>query len=148
MNQNSGSACRKFRMENLLLFSSWFLLLSRAIFSLPLIFHAWSQFHCNSFSAPQNFCTVTGQSNWCEEDNECTEDKTKACPIEHWCVCEWAFSSYLQEAGGCNQSADVICDATNQNALLHYEGAIAGGGEAGEKAQNALNCLKSKCNLS
>lgn len=99
------------------------------------------------FSAPQNFCTVTGQSNWCEEDSECAEDSSKQCPKESWCVCEWAFSRYLEDAGGCHKSADIICDATNQITITHYEEAVARGGEDAPRAKKALHCLKHKCHL-
>ena len=39
-----------------------------------------------------NFCTVTGQPNWCGESMLCN-DGVGQCKIENWCVCEWAFSS-------------------------------------------------------
>merc|ERR1711908_250454 len=41
-----------------------------------------------------NFCAVTGQPNWC--------------------VCQWAFASHLQRAGGCDKIQNIVCDATNK----------------------------------
>lgn len=88
-----------------------------------------------------NFCTVTGQPNWCEEPMPCHDKREKTCPIEQWCVCEWAFASYIQNAGGCDKIAKVDCHATNGNVLHHYRD------DKRPHVQKALACLKRKCNL-
>ena len=91
-----------------------------------------------------NFCTVTGQPDWCSEDKECGGDATSdLCPIKHWCVCEWAFESYLEKAGGCGQVADIVCESTNHKVIVHYEEAIAQRGD--KKAEAALACLEERC---
>lgn len=90
-----------------------------------------------------NFCTVTGQPNWCDDDKECHDQESGICPIQHWCVCEWAFESYLETAGGCDQIAEIVCESTNHKAILHYEEAIAHKGD--KKAEAALACLEERC---
>ena len=89
-----------------------------------------------------NFCTVTGQPNWCSESMLCNSGKGQ-CQVTNWCVCEWAFSAYIQKAGGCDKIAKIHCDATNMMALKHY------GEQAGRSAdvKLALECLKEKCNV-
>ena len=39
------------------------------------------------------------------------------CPVKHWCVCQWAFASYIRIAGGCDKIAEIECDATNKEAV-------------------------------
>lgn len=97
-----------------------------------------------------NFCTVTGQPNWCGQDDECHQDYKEGgdainelCTISHWCVCEWAFESYLEKAGGCAQAADIVCESTNHKVIAHYEEAIAQRGD--KKAKAALACLEERC---
>mmetsp|Transcript_88317 Transcript_88317/g.189666 ORF Transcript_88317/g.189666 Transcript_88317/m.189666 type:complete len:169 (-) Transcript_88317:285-791(-) len=88
-----------------------------------------------------DFCTVTGQPDWCSEDMECM-GSSGMCPIGNWCVCQWAFSSYIQSAGGCDAIVDLVCDATNQAAVKAYE-------ESDDPDhKEALACIKKKCNLS
>merc|ERR1719162_625868 len=79
-----------------------------------------------------DFCTVTGQSNWCEEQANCmtadgTESATEMCDIENWCVCQWAFAGYLKEAKdkgqSCADTLDLECSATNMAALTAYTAA-------------------------
>lgn len=85
-----------------------------------------------------DFCTVTGQSNWCGEDMPCMGQEGD-CKIDHWCVCQWAFADYLQSAGGCDQIVDLVCEATNMAAFKAYE-------KSGEPShQAALSCIRSKC---
>ena len=84
-----------------------------------------------------NFCTVTGQSNWCEEWMQCDGGKG-LCPVKHWCVCEWAFKSYIEAAGGCDSIKSIDCEATNQWTYTHYK-------ESG--ASEALACLEKRCGL-
>jgi len=88
-----------------------------------------------------NFCSVTRQPNWCERKFPCHEDQTKECDITNWCVCEWAFASYIQNAGGCDKIAEVNCEATNGKVLEHYQG------NDKKHIQEALTCLKQKCNI-
>ena len=44
----------------------------------------------------------------------------RAAQVEHWCVCQWAFASYLQRAGGCDKIQNIVCEATNMVALTAY----------------------------
>jgi hypothetical protein len=62
------------------------------------------------------------------------------CPVEHWCVCEWAFASYIQKAGGCDKIQKIVCEATNMKALEHYEQK-----QSSTHIKAALDCLKSRC---
>merc|ERR1719230_2304170 len=63
-----------------------------------------------------NFCEVTGQPNWCGSKMAC-DGHAGRCPVEHWCVCQWAFARYLQNAGGCDKIQNIVCEATNMVAL-------------------------------
>ena len=55
----------------------------------------------------------------CGSQMQC-DGSAGACPVEHWCVCQWAFaSSYLERAGGCDRIQKVVCEATNMVALKH-----------------------------
>ena len=89
-----------------------------------------------------NFCTVTGQPNWCNDSMPCHENESAACPVQHWCVCQWAFASYVKEAGGCDMIQEVVCDSININAKDAYEGSSS------PDHAVALDCLKAKCNIS
>lgn len=88
----------------------------------------------------KNFCEVTKQDDWCDSKMECDDGSDKKCPVEHWCVCQWAFEGYLDKAGGCDSIQEIDCDATNNEAILAYQ---ADEEEHGE----ALACLKKRCNL-
>eukprot|EP00756_Hemistasia_phaeocysticola_P005182 Hpha_TRINITY_DN13209_c0_g2::TRINITY_DN13209_c0_g2_i1::g.154780::m.154780 len=85
-----------------------------------------------------NFCSVTGQSNWCSSEMPCVSGGGR-CPVQQWCVCQWAFASYLQRAGGCDKIQDIVCEAVNEEALKAYQ--------RSPDHTEALNCLKSRCNL-
>mmetsp|Transcript_1514 Transcript_1514/g.3346 ORF Transcript_1514/g.3346 Transcript_1514/m.3346 type:complete len:251 (+) Transcript_1514:161-913(+) len=89
-----------------------------------------------------NFCTVTGQPNWCSYTMGCHSDyHTTTCPVENWCVCQWAFASYISRAGGCEYIQDVICEATNAEAMRAYE-ENRGSSQA---INDAYECLKQRC---
>merc|ERR1719409_1062729 len=90
-----------------------------------------------------NFCTVTGQPNWCGSKMGCDGSAGK-CPVKNWCVCQWAFASYIQRAGGCDKIQKIVCSATNMVALTAYRAKAAS--DAHIKA--ALQCLESKCGIS
>ena len=62
-----------------------------------------------STASSGNFCEVTGQTDWCSDDKmPCHKNKNdKSCTPANWCVCQWAFRTYLQEAGGCDQIQDI-----------------------------------------
>ncbi len=115
-----------------------------------------------------NFCTVTGQSDWCSSTMTC-DDTTSAssndggssdndqnssntdddlCPVQNWCVCQWAFASYLQTAGGCDYIQDIQCNATNLQALLAYSNMAGTSKDYDKKYTNALNCIESRCGVS
>ena len=87
-----------------------------------------------------NFCTATGQPDWCSKKSACHDDPGKSCPIENWCVCEWAFADYVDKKG-CDNIATVDCEATNHKVIEHYQDSSS------PSVQNALACLKKKCNL-
>jgi uncharacterized protein (DUF2237 family) len=88
----------------------------------------------------QNFCEVTGQSNWCVEQGECHEDPSQMCDRRGWCICQWAFAGFLANGGSCDQ-LDVNCDASHMVALEAYRADPA-------QYSDALACLESKCSLS
>mmetsp|Transcript_35517 Transcript_35517/g.53743 ORF Transcript_35517/g.53743 Transcript_35517/m.53743 type:complete len:234 (-) Transcript_35517:184-885(-) len=97
-----------------------------------------------------NFCSVTGQSDWCSSSMTChdalfdeEEDEDNYCPVQDWCVCQWAFASYLQYAGGCDKIQDLVCEAINMQAALAYK-SMAGI----TKYDNALRCIESRCGVS
>jgi len=96
----------------------------------------------SSTASAGNFCTVTGQSDWCSStDMPCHEDPNSGeCAIEHWCVCQWAFESYLKAAGGCGSIQDIQCEAINKAALDAYR-------EDEERHAEALACLVERCGL-
>ena len=90
----------------------------------------------------KNFCEVTGQDDWCSKEMACHQDENTECPVEKWCVCQWAFAAYIQEAGGCNSIQEIECDAVNVKAVQAYE---EHGGEG--KYDAALACLRERCGL-
>ena len=92
-----------------------------------------------------NFCTVTGQSDWCSsEDMPCHEDvNDEACAIQNWCVCQWAFASYIAKAGGCDEIQNIQCNAVNIQAIWAYRDAAS----RKQTYQDALDCLVSRCSL-
>lgn len=89
-----------------------------------------------------NFCTVTRQPDWCNSYMPCHENRNEACPVQDWCVCQWAFASYIQEAGGCNSIQDIVCDAINIQAMVAYEEE-----SADRKFQEAYDCIRAKCGI-
>jgi uncharacterized protein (DUF2237 family) len=91
-----------------------------------------------------NFCEVTKQTDWCHSKMFCMDEPTKLCPVQDWCVCEWAFARYLAEAGGCDKIGSyIICEATSIMTIQDYEGRIQM--ENDEQAMHALECIKKKC---
>lgn len=86
-----------------------------------------------------DFCTVTGQPNWCEDEMPCM-GKSGDCKIGNWCVCQWAFAGYLQTAGGCDDATiHVVCNSTNMAAARAYKKST----EAHHQA--ALQCIEKQC---
>lgn len=65
--------------------------------------------------------------------------KSGTCKIGNWCVCQWAFSRYLERAGGCDSVVDLVCDATNQAAFDAYVRSDRPADRA------ALDCIKKRC---
>jgi len=92
-----------------------------------------------------NFCTVTGQPDWCSSENmDCHGAPIlRNCEVKHWCVCQWAFASYIENAGGCDKIKGVVCEATNMEAYNSYKVHAP----ASPRIQNALACLESQCGL-
>eukprot|EP00808_Paulinella_micropora_P016880 g14435.t1 len=84
-----------------------------------------------------DFCIATGQSNWCTKP-------INGKPIGHWCVCQWAYASYLQAKGGnCQAFSHVDCQATNMQALLSYRQQAPNDASIA----NALKCLEQVCSI-
>mmetsp|Transcript_479 Transcript_479/g.565 ORF Transcript_479/g.565 Transcript_479/m.565 type:complete len:175 (-) Transcript_479:160-684(-) len=97
-----------------------------------------------------NFCTVTGQPNWCSSNMACNEGGSDQCPVKFWCVCEWAFASYIEKAGGCDKIQELNCKAINHRVLEAYTEQIAESkskGLSATKYENSLACVKSRCNI-
>jgi Uncharacterized protein conserved in bacteria (DUF2237) len=92
-----------------------------------------------------NFCTVTGQSDWCSsQEMPCHDDNSyNYCAIQNWCVCQWAFASYLQAAGGCDSIQTIVCESINLQAILAYQQQAT----TQEKYANALQCIVDRCGL-
>eukprot|EP00751_Fragilariopsis_kerguelensis_P045095 CAMPEP_0170995088 /NCGR_PEP_ID=MMETSP0736-20130129/11382_1 /TAXON_ID=186038 /ORGANISM="Fragilariopsis kerguelensis, Strain L26-C5" /LENGTH=255 /DNA_ID=CAMNT_0011421173 /DNA_START=188 /DNA_END=951 /DNA_ORIENTATION=- len=109
-----------------------------------------------------NFCQVTGQSDWCSyEDMPChndgddddDDDDGTTCPVTNWCVCQWAFSSYVL-ASGCDNIQTIVCESINLEAVLAYKKILDqptwysnAGSVDTTKYQSALECIVSRCNL-
>uniref|UniRef100_A0A7S2EKG7 Uncharacterized protein n=1 Tax=Trieres chinensis TaxID=1514140 RepID=A0A7S2EKG7_TRICV len=89
-----------------------------------------------------NFCAVTGQPDWCSSSMPCHPSGAAGeCPVRDWCVCQWAFASYIEKAGGCGMIQDIKCESINVEAVKAYERSE----EAKHKA--ALECIRERCGL-
>eukprot|EP00978_Attheya_sp_CCMP212_P017698 scaffold47446_cov58-Attheya_sp.AAC.2 len=105
-------------------------------------------------STNENFCTVTGQSDWCSSYMPCdtgasASSSSSLCPVKNWCVCQWAFASYIDTAGGCDYIQEIQCEAINIQALVAYAN-IAGTSQdanSGGKYTNALKCIEDRCGI-
>eukprot|EP00933_Yihiella_yeosuensis_P030470 TRINITY_DN2410_c0_g1_i1.p1 TRINITY_DN2410_c0_g1~~TRINITY_DN2410_c0_g1_i1.p1 ORF type:complete len:216 (+),score=52.59 TRINITY_DN2410_c0_g1_i1:121-768(+) len=89
-----------------------------------------------------DFCSVTGQPNWCGEKMPCM-GQSGNCPIKNWCVCQWAFARYIQMAGGCDSIVDIVCDSTNMAALKAYKQE-----KQDPSIAAALACMEKRCGIS
>lgn len=85
-----------------------------------------------------DFCRVTGQPDWCNSEMPCM-NKGGQCPVENWCVCQWAFAGYLAGAGGCDAVDEVVCNSTNLAAVQAYEQSN------NPNHKRALACIKERC---
>merc|ERR1712085_188503 len=96
-------------------------------------------------SKSQDFCQVTGQPDWCaSQEMACHEDSNMSdCPVIDWCVCQWAFSEYVNAAGGCDKIQQLKCESTNLEAVLAYNKVHL----TKPDIQTALECLVAKCDL-
>ena len=84
----------------------------------------------------QDFCDVTNQGDWCST----LRDPRSGHPIGHWCVCQWAFASYLRgKRNDCAAFSSVNCNATNALALGAYQ--------TRPEYADALRCLNEKCGV-
>lgn len=99
-----------------------------------------------------NFCTATGQYDWCSEYLPCHEDESSSstCPVQNWCVCQWAFAAYIQTAGGCDAIQSIVCEAINMEAIVAYQQQVGdgSGGSATNKYAEALDCIVNRCGMS
>merc|ERR1719148_360542 len=93
----------------------------------------------------QDFCQVTGQPDWCaSQDMACHEGGNGGgCPVVDWCVCQWAFSEYVNAAGGCDKIQQLKCESTNLEAVVAYNKVHS----TRPDIQTALECLVAKCDL-
>lgn len=107
-------------------------------------------------STDQNFCDVTGQQDWCSsylpcdtDDDDNTDDTTTSsnCPVQNWCVCQWAFASYISTAGGCDYIQEIQCDAINLQALSAYSSLAGTYKDENGKYTNALKCIEERCGI-
>jgi uncharacterized protein (DUF2237 family) len=98
---------------------------------------------CMNISASSketNFCSVTGQPDWCSSTMPCHGDQQRNCPVQNWCVCEWAFAKYLKLAGGCDHVQSlIVCESINAEALVAYRSA--------PDASEALACIEKHCGI-
>jgi len=113
---------------------------------------AGSHHICLDFNSTtnDNFCTVTGQPDWCSSFMPCHDKQDKQCSIRYWCVCQWAYASYVRKAGACENVKDIKCDATNMRVLTAYEEQVHQDKLRGLKDTyygDALQCLKRNCGL-
>lgn len=105
-----------------------------------------------------NFCTVTGQSDWCSSYMQCdgsyyngAEEKNEGdyygkgnqCLVQNWCVCQWAFASYIAAAGGCDAIQDLACDSINAEAVKAYIKEK----DSASRYADALECLVQRCGV-
>ena len=71
----------------------------------------------------------------------CHDDATSyTCDIANWCVCQWAFATYIDKAGGCDAIQDIQCASINKEALVAYS-------SNRNKYEEALQCLVERCEL-
>ena len=84
-----------------------------------------------------NFCSATGQPDWCRERGECHGNTTQGCDKKDWCVCQWAFERVVEKYG-C-EALSVKCDSTSLRALEAYS--------SSPHHEKALRCLTDKCLL-
>ena len=91
----------------------------------------------------KNFCAVTEQPDWCDDEKACADDSEEQCPVKDWCVCQWAFAAYIEKAGGCDAIQDINCEATNMEALIAYKKKQGDD----QNVANALKCLEQRCKL-
>lgn len=90
-----------------------------------------------------NFCEVTGQPDWCSSYMLCHDDSSSNCQIQNWCVCQWAFAGYVQNAGGCEKILDIVCESINLEAIKAY---IKMRDHSAAYA-DALDCIAERCSL-
>jgi len=95
-----------------------------------------------------NFCAVTGQPDWCSSSMPCDgknimngDNENIECHVQNWCVCQWAFSDYIEKAGGCDQIQDIVCEAINMEAITAYKNSD----DSNHKI--ALECITQRCTL-
>jgi len=110
----------------------------------------------SSTRTEQNFCEVTGQNDWCSDMMPCDDGKgyqannnggdgdSNQCQVQNWCVCQWAFASYLQAAGGCDYVQDLECQSINQQAIIAYKQQM----NQASKYLDALECIANRCGVS
>ena len=61
----------------------------------------------------------------------------------HLSSSQWAFASYIENAGGCDKIQNIVCEATNKVALTAYREHA----HESERIANALSCLEKRCGL-
>ena len=74
----------------------------------------------------------------CHLEMPCHEEGGRSCPINNWCVCEWALASYVDKEG-CD-AVRIHCDATNRKVIDHYARA-----SSSPRVESALSCVMKQC---
>lgn len=95
----------------------------------------------DSHTTDRNFCSVTGQPDWCSSSMACDGGDGGECPVKQWCVCQWAFARYIERAGGCDAIQEIVCEATNLEALNAYRVQS----ESSDNIKKALECIEKRC---
>merc|ERR1711879_548180 len=91
----------------------------------------------------KNFCEVTGHPDWCSSATmPCHNDTKSYCQIQNWCVCEWAFASYIQKSGGCDNIQHIVCESINEQTIEAYSKQ-----RVVKKYSDALDCIMRRCGL-
>ena len=87
--------------------------------------------------------------NWDGDANNVTDGdaghvledgEVEFCPVQHWCVSQREFASYVENADGCDNIQDFMCESINYQAVKAYYRK-----QNQEKYVHTLNCLLERC---
>jgi len=106
--------------------------------------------------APEDLCKLTKQSDWCSQLQPCQSAPATRCPIQNWCICQWAFDHALTRLQQESKTTDdackalpIDCHATNREALKAYDhySQTAPDPSSRVKARNAASCIRRQCGI-